>query len=102
MAQIWHNYFNTLRDVAPAFRWDAGVINACPDPAETTAVPLSSRIRPLADGLTCHTHPAPPPVSVPGSGAGLTHLLVNLQSSSRRCLLLITSLEAMPVGRMFA
>lgn len=81
MRQIWQNYFNTHHNVLSASRWEAEVISVCQDPAETMAVwlcePLASTgISPLAEGLMCN------PITVPSSGAGLIHLLLNIPSYS--------------------
>lgn len=76
--RIWQNCFNAQHDMLSASRWGAGVISVCQDPAEATAVglcePLApTGIGPSAEGLICH------PSTVPGSGAGLIHLLLSIQ-----------------------
>lgn len=91
-------------DVVPAFRWEAEVINVCSDPAETTAtwlyeIPPSTGIRALADNPICH------PIIVPSSGAGLTHLRVNIRSWSSVLVLALATHnnkpETTPVGEWF-
>lgn len=101
MRQIWQDPFHTCRDVVSALGREAEVTNGTGDPAGTTAMwlcesPPSSGIRCPAEGLSCQ------PISVPGSGAGLTHLLVNIQRcicvSSRHYLLRAASQRQRPSG----
>lgn len=97
MEQIWQNYFNTHPDAVPAFRGDAEVTNVCRAPAETTAMPLPARLSLSPESDPWQEVRSVTPASIPGSGAGLTHLLVNIQSSSGRRLLITSSLGAKPM-----